>query len=42
MTPSGNGAILSFIPIVLCHSRDVHPMWVKSFTETLSEKVPEF
>ena len=23
---------------VLCHGRDVHPMWVKSFTKTLSNK----
>ena len=24
---------------VLCHSRDVHPTWAKSFTKTLSESV---
>ena len=23
---------------ILCHSRDVHPMWVKLFTKTLSNK----
>ena len=26
---------------VLCHSRNIHPMWVKLFTETLSNKGSE-
>ena len=25
--------------LVLCHGRDIHPMWVKSFTGTLSNEV---
>ena len=27
------------IDTILHHGRDIHPMWVKSFTETLSEIV---
>ena len=30
------------LDFMLCHSRDVHPTWVKSFTKTLSNEVPVF
>ena len=27
-----------FAGLLLCHSRDIHPAWVKLFTKTLSER----
>ena len=27
---------------MLCHGRDVHPMWVKLFTKTLSNRGSEY